>query len=77
MREQPHHYQVTIHTGENRLYHPENLSFAARDYALKVGPQADYIAIEMWDPYANGLAGGWRIIEVVRDNRRTAARGVS
>lgn len=60
------HYQVAVHTGEDRLYHPEDDYRAAMAYAMRVGPQADYIAVEQWHDTANGCTGGWCTVEVVR-----------
>lgn len=61
------HYQIAVHTGEDRLFHPEDTFRAALDYAMRVGPQADFVAVEQWDDNLNGLRGGWRMIEILRD----------
>lgn len=60
------HYQVVVHTGDDRLFHPEADYRAAMAYAMRVGPQADYIAVEQWSDTVNGCTGGWAVIEVVR-----------
>lgn len=60
-------YQVAVHTGENRLYHPANTWQEAIGYASRVEDQADYIAVERWVDTANSFTGGWVIAEIVRD----------
>lgn len=60
-------YQVAVHTGEDRLYHPEDTYRAAAAYAMRVGAHADFIAVEKWNELADGLRGGWSVVDVVRD----------
>ena len=60
-------YQIAVHTGDDRLYHPESTWRSALAYAMRVGPQADYIAIEQWSDTANDCTGGWHIVEVICD----------
>lgn len=61
-------YQVAVHTGDNRRFHPEPTFPAALDYTARAAQgEADYIAIEQWRDTANGCTGGWLVVEIVRD----------
>lgn len=63
-----HAYQVAVHTGARRRFHPVRTLHAALVYSVRAAStDADYIAIEQWSDTASDCTGGWALLEVIRD----------